>query len=118
MQLEGLPAAIRFETTNSFGLFEHGRLMAFGQLLRKDAARAYLCRIIVSPSSRRKGYGTRLVESLIETARARHHDRLHLWVDDTNRGAFAVYIRLGFREAQVPEGDWICPGSHFLECCL
>ncbi|WP_067840634.1 GNAT family N-acetyltransferase [Nocardia lijiangensis] len=51
----------------------------------------------VDPSARGTGASDRLVDAVVGAARAAGHDELRLWVLEGNRGAEALYERMGFR---------------------
>ena len=59
---------------------------------------ADLQRVAVLPSARRQGTGGRLVEQVVEAARARGCARVLLEVAADNEAALAVYERHGFTE--------------------
>jgi GNAT superfamily N-acetyltransferase len=61
---------------------------------RPDAA--MLLSMWVAPEARGAGIGVRLIDALIDWARAAHYDRLYLDVADDNRFAIALYARKGF----------------------
>jgi GNAT superfamily N-acetyltransferase len=61
---------------------------------------AMLIGMWVDPSSRGRGAGRRLVDAVIEWARAQGAAQLRLWVTETNGAARALYERTGF----VPTG--------------
>lgn len=118
MDLEALPAAMDLRETNSFSLFDNGRLIAFGQLFSKSSGRGHLSRLIVSPASRREGYGEALVRGLLVQARQQGYHRVSLYVDEANAAAIALYTKLGFCDAQRPADDVASPGSRYMEIAI
>lgn len=99
IDLEQLPATIELSETNAFSLVDGERVVGFGQLLARDGGRGHLARIIVSPSARGRGLGARIVERLLDRARAASYRQLSLYVDRGNLPATTLYARFGFREA-------------------
>ncbi len=110
-----LPEEIGFEATNAFALTDGGRLVAFGQLVRKDAGRGHLARLIVRPLLRGKGHGEALVRALLDKARDESFERVSLNVDRTNRPAVSLYLKLGFRDVPRPPGEPESRGSRYME---
>lgn len=60
----------------------------------------HLVAMFVRPQARRRGVGDLLLRTVVEAARSRGHERLHLHVETSNGGAMRIYERAGFR----PEG--------------
>ncbi len=110
-----LPEAIGFAATNAFALTDGGRLVAFGQLVRKDAGRGHLARLIVSPLFRGKGHGEALVRALVEKARDESFERVSLNVDRANLPAVSLYLKLGFRDVPRPTSEAESRGSRYME---
>jgi ribosomal protein S18 acetylase RimI-like enzyme len=69
--------------------------MAFG-FLDDPSKTAYLGGMWVEPGGRRSGIGKRLVESVVEWARARGAVRIELEVNELTRPAVALYRACGF----------------------
>ena len=115
IDLGSLPEAILFERTNAFSLSEGEVLAAFGQLVRKNAERAMLGRIIVCPALRGEGYGERFVGLLLGKARADGLERVGLYVDNANAPAIALYAKTGFRNAALPADQPEWPGARYME---
>jgi ribosomal protein S18 acetylase RimI-like enzyme len=115
IELEPLADAIDFAETNAFSLIDGDRLVAFGQLLRKDASRGHLARLIVSPAHRGAGFGERLVRALLEKARAESFARVSLNVNSDNLPAVSLYLKLGFRDAPRPSGEPDWHNSRYME---
>lgn len=57
--------------------------------------------LVVFDHERRTGVATRLVEAACDWLRARGAPRVLLWAADGNRGAQALFKRLGFRKTMV-----------------
>jgi ribosomal protein S18 acetylase RimI-like enzyme len=58
---------------------------------------AEITELYVRPSARRKGIGTRLVETALRYAQQQKSKEIHLLVDPENEAALAFYEALGFR---------------------
>jgi [ribosomal protein S18]-alanine N-acetyltransferase len=97
IDLEQLPVTIDRSETDAFSLVDGERIVGFGHLLAKDRGRGHLARIMVSPSACGRGLGTRIVESLLDRARA------DFYVERGNLPATTPYGRFGFREAVPPD---------------
>jgi ribosomal protein S18 acetylase RimI-like enzyme len=69
--------------------------MAFG-FLDDPSKTGYLGGMWVEPGSRRSGIGKRLVETVVEWARARGAVRIELEVNELTRPAVALYQACGF----------------------
>lgn len=79
-------------------------------VVRADAATAKLRLLLVEPEARGLGVGKRLVETVIDFARARGYRRLVLWTNDVLTTAGALYRKLGFRLVEeVPHADFGTP---------
>ena len=75
-----------------FGLRDGDRLVASAALLPYSANNAWISMVLVTPSWRRRGVATRLVDACLSAATRRN---LTTWLDATPAGA-AVYGPLGF----------------------
>jgi GNAT superfamily N-acetyltransferase len=75
-----------------FGLHDGDRLVATAALLPYSAGNAWISMVLVTPSWRRRGIATRLVDACLAAATQRG---LSTWLDATPAGA-AVYGPLGF----------------------
>ena len=71
-------------------------------LRRHDATDAEVKRLYVSPCARGLRLGTRLVEQLIEEARAIGYRRIVLDSHITMRPAHEIYRAAGFRDIEAP----------------
>jgi GNAT superfamily N-acetyltransferase len=79
----------------AFGLRDGDRLVATAALLPYSANNAWISMVLVTPSWRRRGVATRLVDACLAAATRRG---LTTWLDATPAGA-AVYGPLGFTPA-------------------
>lgn len=111
---ELLPADIELNSADSVVLLEDLKLLAFGQLLEKDAANGHLARLIVCPEQRRRGHGASLVRELLRRARERGYRMVTLNVDRDNDAAQALYRSLGFRHGRRPPGEYASPQSEYM----
>lgn len=75
-----------------YGIRDRAQLVATAALLPYSGNNAWISMVLVTPSHRRRGLATRLVDACLETARRRG---LTSWLDATPAGA-AVYGPLGF----------------------
>ena len=64
--------------------------------VRQDDRTAKLRTLLVEPGARGHGLGARLVDAVIEHARAQGHERLVLWTNDVLTAARRIYVRAGF----------------------
>jgi GNAT superfamily N-acetyltransferase len=116
--VEALAESIDFGTHGGFVHAERDALIAFGQIVSKSGGRAHLARLIVRPDSRGRGFGARLVEALLDRARASAHVRGSLNVSPANAVAIHVYEKLGFVDALRPADEPDFSNSRYLERAL
>jgi len=62
-----------------------------------DEDEYYIDAIAVDPSQQGKGYAKQLIAAAENRARELGHDKIALNVDQTNEGAHALYVKLGYR---------------------
>lgn len=115
IDLRTLPAAIGFDAAGSFALVDGERIVAFGQVLRKDAGRAHLARIIVDPAARGCGHGEALVRALVMRARNEPCQRVSLNVHAGNAPAVSLYLKMGFADAARPADEAGWPDTRYME---
>jgi ribosomal protein S18 acetylase RimI-like enzyme len=88
-------------------------LCGFGQYYLR-AGRCHLARLVIVPSHRGRGFGTRLIELLSDGGKtALGVEHCSLFVATANTTAIALYQRLGFARAAYP-GDPPVPGCHYM----
>jgi len=76
-----------------FGVRDGDRLVASAALLPYSAGNAWISMVLVTPSFRRRGIATKLVDACLDAAKRRG---LTTWLDATPAGA-TVYGPLGFK---------------------
>lgn len=87
----------------SFVLVHQQHIVAFGQICDRFG-KHHLARLLVLPAYRRRGYGTLLLQMLIERAQ-RINKRLDfsLFVYTSNHNAISLYQKLGFQVTTQPQ---------------
>jgi len=105
----------KVDGTDSFSLVaEGGTLAAFGQCYVR-AGRCHFGRVGVSPRSRGRGHGTRLIREMGAWGRSEFGPRdFSLFVDKGNADARRLYLRLGFREVPYPEAMPQGMNAHYM----
>lgn len=103
MTPEGLKGQIACDSENSYCLVEDGRVVAFGQLIKKDDRHFHLARIVVAPDTRGRGYGRNICRHLIYRAQSMGTRLLTLNVYQDNLTALKLYRDLGFEPGPPPE---------------
>lgn len=103
-----LKSEIAFEEGNTYCLDQKGRLLAFGQLIRKSEFRLHMARVIIAPKARHKGNGRLLVRALMDRARQKGCHKVSLNVYRKNTPALKLYIASGFREVTEQSTDALC----------
>ena len=93
-QLETLPTFVAVDAGNDVG-------MVRGALDPDDGDLVWLLSMWVDPAARGAGWGTALIEALVEWAGSTGRPRLALDVGDENAPAIALYARTGF----TPTGE-------------
>lgn len=79
------------------------------RLASNDEAELHL--LAVDPRMRRKGLGSALIETLVETARQRGYRQLVLWTQPTMHSAHRLYSKAGFLAS--PKEDFERGGRQF-----
>ena len=79
-----------------------------------DSSAAYLISMWVSPQTRGRRVGEKLIASIISLAQAKSYRTLSLDVADENQSAIALYARMGF-EPNGETGTLPEPREHILE---
>jgi [ribosomal protein S18]-alanine N-acetyltransferase len=80
---------------------EDGVLTAYAGLCTYVPHEAYIQTIAVAPTAQRRGFGTRLLTSLIDEARRRGVAHLDLEVRADNETAQRLYVKHGFAEIAI-----------------
>jgi ribosomal-protein-alanine N-acetyltransferase len=88
---------------SGWGVHSDGGLIGYA-VMTLGAAEAHLLNLSIAELCQRRGYGTRLLEQLLEAARAYGADVLFLEVRPSNLSARALYARRGFRQVGVRKG--------------
>ena len=88
---------------------EDGDVAGYASMLLLEGE-AEILRIAVRKRYRKKGFGTALLNAIIEECYSRAFEKLHLEVKDSNEPAKAMYIKAGFyevarRKAYYPDGS-------------
>lgn len=87
-------------SAGAIGLVVEGADGPDGFLVAREAAgEAEIITVAVDPACRGRGLGLRLVEAVIDKARAAGAEHLFLEVATDNPAALALYARAGFAEA-------------------
>ena len=108
MTVRALKTDIEFEEDNTYCLDKEGRLLAFGQLIRKNGFRLHMARVIIAPDERHRGYGKYWVLALMDLARHKGCYRLSLNVYRQNTPALKLYTASGFREVAEKSTGELC----------
>jgi len=104
IQEQGIPAALEHDAADADALHavafnRLGLALGTGRLLAAEAGVAKLCRMAVLASVRGAGTGRRLLETLLDAARARGDDSVML---HAQASAVAFYQRAGFMALGPP----------------
>jgi ribosomal protein S18 acetylase RimI-like enzyme len=108
-------AGSRCEALPSYSLVgTHGELLGFGQHYDR-VGRCHLGRLVISPTRRGEGLGTRLIDKLVEVgAPAFGATECSLFVARANPAAARLYERLGFTIAPYPDASFDLAGSDYM----
>jgi ribosomal protein S18 acetylase RimI-like enzyme len=98
------------EGVRAFGLYDAGRLVAYGELwLDDDEAEVELARLIVAPERRRRGVGRALVAELTALALGAYPD-VFMRVHPDNAAALRCYLGAGFVPVSADlAAEWNAP---------
>lgn len=78
-----------------------GRIVGYAAAEQQEDGSGYLDLVGVAPGERGRGVGGLLVAEVVDAARARGCERIHLTVRETNVVARGLYERLGFTEERL-----------------
>lgn len=79
-------------------VLEHGNDVVGYAVLSVAASEAHILNLCVDPGFRRLGYGTRLLNELVERARDSEVNVIFLEVRPSNSSALSLYRKKGFRK--------------------
>ena len=88
--------SLQIEHSHSKVILESNKAIAFAHSL-VDGDRAWTDVVYVARSARGKGYGEKLVRSLISDCKSKSVQTVFLGVDESNTAAIALYQGLGFK---------------------
>jgi GNAT superfamily N-acetyltransferase len=99
------------DLSDTFGVFDGGRLVGIGTLLRtarlRQRFRATIVGMYVAPDCRRRGVATRLLTVCTERAReCPDLEELALCITIGNDGAREAYVRFGFQPEFIAPRDF------------
>ncbi len=103
------------DVMRSFALEDNaGGMVAFGQYYYRHG-RGHLARLVTRPDKRRRGYGARLIEALIDVVASEGKaTEMSLFVYRDNESANRCYRSLGFREQPYPADASLEEECYFL----
>ncbi len=110
--LASIPSTYQ-DSGGQFWVLEHDRFVAgcIGVTI-EDAERCELHRLYLLPSHRGRGFGRKLIETVVSWCRDNGCRELCLWSDIRFEAAREVYIRCGFSPSQETRAiDPVNPGS-------
>lgn len=84
-------------------LVEPEEIVGYG-VMSIGAGECHILNLCVHPRVQRQGHGRRVLWRLLTIARTRNADMAFLEVRASNRSAFALYTREGFREVGMRRG--------------
>ena len=79
-------------------VLQHGNDVSGYAILSVAAGEAHILNLCVDPDFRHLGYGTRLLDEIIDRARLAEVNAVFLEVRPSNAGALALYRKKGFRK--------------------
>lgn len=81
----------------AYGRDESGGLVAFGRVL-EDGVMCMFYDICVHPEAQKQGYGSRVMEALVEKIKDSEYVSIGLYVWDKNEEASEFYSKFGFEK--------------------
>lgn len=99
---EGIPFEVvrkSMEHALCFGIFHHGRQVAFARVISDEATFAYLADVYVLEEYRGRGLATWMLDAVMADPRLQGLRRFTL----ATRDAHGLYARYGFRPPELPQ---------------
>ena len=97
----------------AYALFVNGEIAAECHLVFDNpeygtvpGRRAYLSRMATRKEYRRKGYGTKIAQFILDLAKEKGLEELALGVNCDNAAAFSLYQKLGFTVYETSEDNY------------
>ena len=110
--LASIPATYQGIGGEFWVLEDDGLIAGCVGVTREDAGRCELHRLYLLPSHRGRGFGGKLIETVVSWCREKGCRELYLWSDLKFTAAREVYIRCGFSPSQKTRAiDPVNPGS-------
>ncbi len=78
-------------------LLQDGEVIGYF-LMSLAAGEAHVLNVCVAPEQQGRGYGRKLLRSILQLARGRGAERVFLEVRPSNKGAIELYFDMGFNE--------------------
>lgn len=101
---------MRADYWNTVATAGAGEIVGF-TIMSSGGGDAHVLNIVVDPAWRRQGVARRLLDALVDAARARGADQLFLEVREGNEPALTLYRDIGFAEVAVRRGYYPLPGG-------
>jgi ribosomal-protein-alanine N-acetyltransferase len=96
---------LRCQGVSAFAAVAGAAVLGFA-FVERSGADANLLNLAVHPDHRRTGIGRRLVDAVLEQARAKRLRKLRLEVRETNVPAQIFYRTVGFRATRILKGHY------------
>lgn len=110
--LASIPSAYQDGGGQFWVLEDDGLVAGCVGVIREDAERCELHRLYLLPSHRGRGFGRKLIETVVSWCRENGCTEIFLWSDIKFEAAREVYIRSGFSPTQETRAiDPVNPGS-------